>query len=56
MKTINYKAARNGNGPATKVMIPENHLEAAGTNIMGLVIAAVLLLALAGFVCLLLRA
>lgn len=54
MKTITFKAIKNGRGYITSTVVPSNNSEAKGENAWGLVIAGALVLITATLVCLLL--
>ncbi len=54
MKTITFKAIKNGRGYITSTVVPGNNSEARGENAWGLVIAGALVLITATLVCLLL--
>lgn len=57
MKSVTFKVTRNGQGYLNTVWVPANHSEEArNTGAWGFVIAGVVLLATATFICLVLLA
>jgi len=54
MKTITFKAIRNGRGYITSTVVPGNHSESRTGSAWGLVIAGGLVLITATLVCLML--
>ncbi len=54
MKTIAFKAVKNGKGYVTSTVVPANHSDARSGSAWGFVIAGVLAIATAAFVCLML--
>jgi hypothetical protein len=56
MKSITYRAVKNGNGYVNAALLPTSHRQAKWANTWGLVIAGGLLLATVTFVCLMLFA
>lgn len=54
MKTVTFKAIKNGRGYITSTVVPANNSEARGGSPWGFVIAGGLVLITATFVCLML--
>lgn len=54
MKSITFTAVKNGKGYVTSRIVPANHSDTSRGSAWGFVIAGILALAAAGFVCMML--